>query len=58
LSSAITEPKGAVAVDSERLLCQHAALVHGIHVRQEQDPGSAPATKPADDRVARRGGVF
>jgi hypothetical protein len=31
------EAIGAVAVDTERLLRQHAALINGVHVADEQD---------------------
>jgi hypothetical protein len=35
------EPVGAVAIDAERLLCQHAAQIYGVHVSDQHDlPGA------------------
>ena len=42
---------GAIAVDAERLLRQHAALVDSVHVGQEQDAGRTTALKTSDHRV-------
>ena len=42
---------GPVALDPEGLLCQHPPEIDGVHVRQQQDPARAAATKAGQHGV-------